>query len=276
MIDIANGSNQLLKEVIPEWCYEHDEFLKATNTDTLPDGFAEDDDMLERFCIRPCIRQIGRAAFSGCKSLIEVIFEGSPYKIGDMTFKNCTSLDLEYLPDSIQKFGIGTFYGCTGISELYLPRGVRELPAYSLYGCTGLRKVWAHDYIKVRDRAMKNCTSLTDISGVIEELGKEAFSGCTSLISADIAANLISEGSYAGCSSLRSLHFRIIPVLFEQDCFLGCISLEDVTADGSSYQLRSADGYCELARNIRVLDEEKIKDMIRDTIKQRKLAEIAG
>ncbi len=64
------------------------------------------------------VTNIGRQAFSGCKSLTSI-----------------------HIPDSVIYIGDKAFLGCENLTSIHIPKGVKFLPQDTFYGCANLRQM---------------------------------------------------------------------------------------------------------------------------------------
>lgn len=71
-----------------------------------------------------CIKKIGKAAFSGCTSLEEIVIPNSVKEIGPGAFEGCTSLEQIVIPDSVTEIGEEAFWDCTASQEFVLPQSL--------------------------------------------------------------------------------------------------------------------------------------------------------
>lgn len=71
-----------------------------------------------------CIKEIGKAAFSGCTSLEEIVIPDSVEEIGKNAFVRCTSLQQIVIPDSVTEIGKNAFWRCTALQEIVLPKSL--------------------------------------------------------------------------------------------------------------------------------------------------------
>ena len=71
-----------------------------------------------------CIKEIGKAAFSGCTSLEEIVIPDSVEEIGKNAFVRCTSLQQIVIPDSVTEIGKNAFWRYTALQEIVLPKSL--------------------------------------------------------------------------------------------------------------------------------------------------------
>ena len=241
-----------LIDIVPEKYFENQIFLQKTGISRLPDGFLMGNKDIISFNIVPEIKEIGDFAFAGCDNLIDICFESNNIKeIGAYAFKDCYSFKTSFLPPGALKLNTGAYSGCKALEAFCLNENINILPAYVFDGCENIKHIVGAEKLSVGRSALRDNKSLTSISGVIEELSEKSLYGCGSLESIELAVSYVPKMALCGCGNLKSICFRKIPRRYERDSFLGCNSLETVTADGFSYQFRETYGFCELTRNFR-------------------------
>ena len=123
-------------------------------------------------------------AFSGCRSLSEIVIPSSVTNIGDNVFSGCDSLSEIVIPSSVTSIGKGAFSSCNSLSEIVISSSVTSIGDWAFYGCRSLSEIV--------------------IPSSVTSIGNCAFSGCRSLskiIIPDSVTN-IGNGAFAGCSNL--------------------------------------------------------------------------
>ena len=106
----------------------------------------------------PRMKQIGGAAFRGCKRLKGVSLPKTLEKLGNQCFQNCTSLKTAVIFDAAIDIENNTFNGCTSL-EVFVPgKRIKNIQNEAFYNCKSLKVV-----------------NVTDIKGIIDKL---AFGNC--------------------------------------------------------------------------------------------------
>ena len=153
------------------------------------------------------IKEIGRAALSGCSGLISVTLPDSLKRIDYLAFEGCSSLAEINLADGVEILG-SAFSGCKGLAdaegfliirgslsayaghakELTTPSTVTSLAVGAFRDCIGLTKV----------RLPKN----------VGYIGAEAFDGCTALEEVTIENDCVFVGGNAfhNCRKLKAVY----------------------------------------------------------------------
>lgn len=129
---------------------------------------------------------IGVGAFSNCKNLSVVEFEGKNTGISKNTFENCVSLYSIELPQNLKMISESMFSGCKALRNINIPLGVTT----------------------IANMAFKGCSSLSDVEipDSVTGIGHSCFQDCSSLESAIIGKNVtfLSENLFKG-TRLRSV-----------------------------------------------------------------------
>ena len=235
-------ANEGLTDLIPSGFYENEEFLEKTGIDKLPTSFMSGSNDITAFNVRKQIKKIGAYAFRGCPIFEDIIIEGnSLIEIGDYAMADCPNFKTGFLPDSVKRIGEGAYKACTGLTGFCIPKKIYDIRKYTFEDCRNLENVSTERKVRIDEAAFKNCQSLTSISGVVGDLGKDAFNGCSALDYIELDATIINEGALLGCTKIKSISFRKIPVVFGRNCLSDNMSNVAVTVDGFTYQFREAE-----------------------------------
>ena len=232
------------------------------------------------------ITEVAEGAFAGNTQITH--FESSTVTtVGDGAFENCTALQKIYLQETTGAVAIGdaAFKGCDNLEEALLPRmksvgeyafaGLTKLDfvggiglslqyepnatvgAHAFDGCTALTYLQGGaDDLIVGEYAFANCSGISSVHFLAEELGSYALSGCTSIGGVDLSLKTVGRYSFAGCDNLQRITFTekvdsIAAYAFEnaarlssvqwqkgvdtiyEAAFKGCQNLASVQSDGS-------------------------------------------
>lgn len=196
------------------------------------------------------VTSIGRSAFYGCVSLVEVDLSDcfKLEEIGLFAFGYCTSLKSIDLPSQITSIPSYAFNGCTSLTDVTIPDSVTSIGNYAFFGCTSLKsveipaaaEVIAEDgttaYVGVEsigDYAFYGCTALTSITlpSTLLTLGESAFYGCTALTSFVSGGSLthISAYCFDGCTALTDVYLNDNVTYIGNYAFANCYFLNSVT-----------------------------------------------
>lgn len=154
----------------------------------------------KKYQISDRVTNIGRLAFSGCNSLINVVIPSSVTNIGYGAFSDCESLeniivdnenmnfrsidgnlfnkanttliqyasgkrDKQYtIPDQVTNIGELAFSGCSSLTNIVIPNSVTSIGYCAFYSCSNLAYVTISDSVTyIEDGAFSGCTKLDKI-----------------------------------------------------------------------------------------------------------------
>ena len=256
---------------------------------TIPAGTFTDHQRLINVSIPASVTKIEEDAFFGCSQLETVTFpENSELtEIGKRAFSHCKSLKSINIPDGITEIGLGAFESCTGLASVTIPYGVTTIHSYAFSGCeslesieipdtvthidawafkwTGLKSVTIPRYVSACEGAFIECQQLASVKvaegnlyyKVVDDVlyskdgkrlivypgGKQDktfavpfgvesvanFAYCRALESVYIPSSVTALGDFGNCTSLKT-------VTFAENCeftglnsnFLGCTALTEI------------------------------------------------
>ena len=93
------------------------------------------------YTISNSVTNIGKFAFRGCKSLININIPNSVTNIGCCTFGRCESLTNINIPNSVTNIGDYAFVGCESLTSIYIPNSVTNIGNIAFSGCKSLTKI---------------------------------------------------------------------------------------------------------------------------------------
>lgn len=206
--------------------------------------------------------------FAGCTSLKEVILWEEATMIPSQCFQGCTALAELEIPDTVTSIGDKAFSGCTSlVGSIAIPDSVKSIggSAFAESGITGVAigenstletigsSVFASMPIesitlpstikKIGDNAFADCTSLSQVSflvnvegkGSLSEIGKSAFSGCIALEEIVLPKKgsgftlEIGDYCFQDCTALKKVDMsQILVDSLGTGAFKNCTHLEDI------------------------------------------------
>lgn len=183
------------------------------------------------------ITRIGDGAFSGCKSLSNVILPKALVSLGSSTFKNCKNLNNIVLSDTVSFIGKEAFAG-TGIKRIVLPKNIDVINGGLFKNCKKLSNVELPDKLKfIEDEAFSGCKDLItiEIPNKTEAIGKKSFNDCKSLVKVSLPDGLKSIGreAFQGCESLKEINLPNTIIDIANGAFARCRALADVQLPNS-------------------------------------------
>ena len=179
---------------------------------------------------------IGTGVFSGCTSLVSVVYQAQEADLPESFCSGCISLAYFEIPMHITQIGQSAFEGCKNLQSIDIPSSVDEIGYYAYKGCTGLNNIYIPDTVSsVGYQAFADCTGLKtavlnnehfyNASGC-NDSGSKAFSNCTNLTNVKILDNMtsIGEETFAGCKALLNIEIPTNVVTIPDNSFNDCNS----------------------------------------------------
>ena len=204
------------------------------------------------------VRRVGDYAFYRCGRITEVEMPGVR-EIGVAAFSGCKGLKRVVMGDEVKMIGWSAFSGCAAIEEMNVPVGVEHIGPYSFFGCES----WRGEVVlsmkcvpsafekRVPACAFVGCRLLrsVEIEECVEAIGHHAFAGCVSLkeIVLPESVKRIEYDAFSGCSGVRRMVLPKGDVKMDGAAFVGMTGLEEVeTGDsmmwsgGALYDMRDS------------------------------------
>lgn len=201
---------------------------------------------------------IGRFCFSGQKELTDVTLPESIERISIYAFEDCASLTQIELPAGLKEIAAGAFRN-SGLTSIVLPEGVTAVREQAFYGCAALESAALPESLTIiEDGAFAGCSSLAAIEfpDVMAEIGAGAFEGCASLKSVvfpmfttapdneDDQRISVSPRTFKNCTGLKTVELTGVTHWIDEEAFMGCTSLESVSAEGGCWVGKRAFSGC--------------------------------
>lgn len=117
---IIGNIGEPLYDVMPET-------LTITGTDAIADGAFSGFKSLNNVIIGDNVTSIGKYAFGGCTNLTSVIIGEGVTKIDDYAFNGCSSLSTVVIPDSVTSIGRNAFSDCEKLTTVKIGAGVNYI-----------------------------------------------------------------------------------------------------------------------------------------------------
>lgn len=87
------------------------------------------------------VKEIGRAAFENCASLISVNISHGVTNIKPDAFQGCTALENINIPNSVTTIDDNAFEECTSLTSVTIPDSVIEIAPYAFECCSNLTEI---------------------------------------------------------------------------------------------------------------------------------------
>lgn len=166
---------------------------------------------LETLTIGDNVKSIPENAFSGFKSLTNIVWGPNLTTIGARAFYGCSGIEELNLPDSVTYIGDSAFQECTGITKLELGQNVKTIGNNAFASC-------------------RNLTSFT-LNSTLESMGQNVFSDCTQFTNLTIGANVksIPDYAFANCDKIKNLVINATLENLNSNVFSNCNQMQTVT-----------------------------------------------
>jgi len=104
---------------------------------------------------------IGASAFSGCRSLTEIVIPDSVTMIGSNAFWSCNSLTRVTIGNSVTHIGSAAFYSCWSLTSLTIPASVISIGQRAFSLCYNLSELEIlNSSIEIGENSFEECISL--------------------------------------------------------------------------------------------------------------------
>ena len=194
------------------------------------------------------VKEIGKQAFSYCKSLTSVTIPNSVTEIGEYAFIECISLTSIEIPSSVVYIRKGAFLRCTALTSIIIPDFVTEIGEYAFNGCQSLTNITIGNSVKkigeyafaisgrpertivfkgeIPAYAYSDIGFLTDVvlNDGVTEIPRSAFSDCSKLKNINIPDTVFNIDDYAfeNCTSLTNIDISNSMLHIGTQAFYNC------------------------------------------------------
>ena len=100
------------------------------------------------------VTEIGKACFSGCRTLESISFPASLEAIGDEAFMYCERLKAITLPDGLRTIGESAFSNCDSLTAVTLPGSLVSIGDLAFKACDRLSRVVVRDGVPALGKNM--------------------------------------------------------------------------------------------------------------------------
>ena len=221
------------------------------------------------YSVKEGTRIICDSAFSGCRSLSEIVIPSSVTSIGDNAFSYCDSLSEIVIPSSVTSIGDSAFASCLSLSEIVIPSSVTSIGDSAFSSCSSLKYisipksviclngnpfvewdgkleclspnfVYEDDILFNKDKSRiisfrnQNIESYV-IPSSVTSIGDYAFSHCYSLSEIVIPSSVasIGKGAFSWCRSLSEIVIPSSVTSIGKGAFSCCDSLSEIVIPSS-------------------------------------------
>jgi len=149
-----------------------------------------------------------RSILYDCKLLKSITIVGDAVDVNACAFSGMKSIEEVVLPATVTNIQKSAFAECTSLKSMVVPPSVRVIGEKAFYDCSSLTSVVFSEGLKVIDReAFANCRALRSIAfpDSVETIARFAFAGCSGLKSVELPAHgdVPESETFKDCSGLR-------------------------------------------------------------------------
>jgi len=204
--------------------------------------------VIESLILPGSVTEIGESAFFYCTSLKRVDIPSGTVRIEKGAFSGCSSIETVTLSDTVTYIGANAFSGCARLNSITVDEKSSTFKSLdgNLYTKDGKTIVQyasgkpdksftvPSEVTRIGNASFFYAVNLTSVtisqSGILTDIGADAFSGCSALASVNIPSSVRTIGSYAffGCASLTGIDMPSSLVSIGDSAFSGCASLPSV------------------------------------------------
>mmetsp|Transcript_39713 Transcript_39713/g.95930 ORF Transcript_39713/g.95930 Transcript_39713/m.95930 type:complete len:649 (+) Transcript_39713:190-2136(+) len=189
---------------------------------------------LSHITITSTVHSIGRHAFKGCSSLVEISLPSGLKEVSDFSFEKCISLRTVLSATSLQVIGQHAFRECSSLVDLDLPEGLKTIQEFAFKLCTSLQAVILPSTVETIARgAFESCHSMIAIAvpNGMKVIGPSAFGYCRSLQECDLPPSVafLSPNCFEQCLALEIVHLHEGLKRIFSGAFASCSSLEFIS-----------------------------------------------
>ena len=141
-------------------CFYNNKYLESV---IIPDGVTcimfrafMLNDKIKSISLPGSLKWVGNGLFCGCKSLTEILTNGSFYSEDGVLYSGSGKItllqypagksDVEFVaPSTLTKITAYAFYGCSTLQSITIPAGIDQIYSYTFYNCSGLTKFVNHN-----------------------------------------------------------------------------------------------------------------------------------
>ncbi len=187
---------------------------------------------------------IGEQAFMGCTSLNTVTFTGTAdLSIPNNAFNGCSALTTVNGIENAVTVRNSAFSG-TSLTQIVFDKAV-TIEQYAFNNCPNLVSVTFNGGATIGNQAFANCETLADVvfNGT-STIGDRAFANCITLgYSSDDESHVlvlngvttIESRAFMDCAELSAINLPDTLTSLAVDAFIGCTSVETLTAAGGTF-----------------------------------------
>lgn len=221
---------------------------------------------VNKIVIPNSVEKFGACIFSGCESLVEVVFEEGVKTFGESMFERCMWLKTIILPESLLSIPNSAFDSCLSIETIKLPPNLRRIGDSAFCSCRELREIIIPSAINdIGSWAFRDCgISSIVVPDSIYGISEYAFAENLNLKKVILPNTITCIMSHA-FYECEHLHVRIPPSVtyIAPDAFTQCndYCYENLHIEVPKGKKETLEKICELLKG-KVTEYEVTEDMI--------------